>query len=318
MRPLQREIILLRSAFLKKVRQFFDNEGCIEVETPILHSTGCTEPFIENLKVTDPTDNSAAFLITSPESHLKSILAEVNQPIFQIAHVFRGGDGSHQSHTIHTREFLMLEWYVPYFTEFDLMSQIERFINYMAQPFSQRPKQGLRIQILKIKNLMNQYANCGFDRQSLETAAIELKLATKAEVKADRYDELFYRVFLTQIEPRLTELNEPIFVYGYPKELAAYSKTENDIARRFELYWHGVELANGYFELTDPKEQRRRFEAENLIRKSIGKEERSIDTGFLAALEKGLPRCAGVALGIDRLLMVLAGETRLSKVSPFL
>ncbi len=316
MRQLSRQTYILRDRFLRSVRTFFQEKGLIEVETPLLHATGSPEPFIDNLNVQDPTGAPSAFLITSPEFHLKTVLAELRRPIFQIAHVFRGGDGGSRS-PLHTREFLMLEWYLPGQDEYDLMQQIRELLHHLNRhfPAARIPQ---KIPVLSMADLMQQYAGCSMRRSSLEQRAIELKLASPEAIQSDRYDELFFRVFLHAVEPALVRMPDPFFVHGYPPELAAYSVIEGDIARRFELYWNGVELANGYYEVTDADEQLRRFEKENEIRRSLGKPERKPDEAFVAALRHGIPAGSGVALGLDRLLMLLVQADRIEEVSPFL
>jgi lysyl-tRNA synthetase class 2 len=315
MRSLSADILQARARFLQSVRSFFQERDVLEIETPLLHETGTPEPFIENLLVHDPAGGPQCYLITSPEFHLKQVLVEVQRPIFQIAHVFRGGDGGSRS-PVHTREFLMLEWYLPHEDEYALMQQIVDLLRYLhlqfpdCDPFTDIP-------VLSLKELLLEHAQCSMDRSSLEERAIALGLASADIIRQDRYDELFFRVFLHTVEPALALHPHPLFVHGYPAELAAYSVIEGNTGRRFELYWKGVELANGYFEVTDPDEQIRRFEADNALRRSIGKAERKLDQDFLAALRRGMPASSGVALGLDRLFMLFTGARRIEEVSPF-
>jgi len=315
MRQLPAELIAARSLFLRSVRHFFHTHDFLEVETPLFHNTGTPEPFIENLHVHDPTGASAGFLITSPEYHMKTVLAEVRRPIFQIAHVFRAGDGGSRS-PLHTREFLMLEWYLPGADEYGLMQQMIELLRFLHAQFP-AAELSANIPIFSMEDLLREYAGCTMERHSLEDRAIALGLAPADEIRKDRYDEVFFRVFLHAVEPALARHSYPLFVHGYPAELAAYSVIEGRIGRRFELYWKGVELANGYYEVTDPDEQLRRFEADNAIRRSIGKPERQFDEAFLSALRKGMPAGSGVALGLDRLFMLLWQAGRIEEISPF-
>lgn len=315
MRSLPATVLEARARFLQSVRTFFQERNILEVETPLLHRTGTPEPFIENLHVQDPTGAPPGFLITSPEYHLKMVLAEVRRPIFQIAHVFRGGDGGSRS-PLHTREFLMLEWYLPGADEYALMQQIIQLLHFLHLQFPDS-ELSTNIPIFSLKDLLREYGGCTMDRSSLEDRAIELRLAPADEIRRDRYDEVFFRIFLHTVEPALARYPYPLFVHGYPAELAAYSVIEGNIGRRFELYWKGVELANGYYEITEPDEQMRRFAADNAIRRSIGKPERQIDEALLSALRRGIPAGSGVALGLDRLFMLFSNASRIEEISPF-
>lgn len=316
MRLLPAPVLQLRSRFLSSVRDFFHSRGFWEIESPLLERYGTAEPFLENLELRDPRTGRPAYLLTSPESPLKICLSELHSPLFQIAHVWRAKDGS----PLHTQEFLLLEWYVPGFDERMLMVQVQELLHHLrgslAPHLPATSALPATIPVFAIADLMHERAGCTFRRESLETAALRLGLASSAELAGDRYDELFFRVFLAAVEPHL-QLAGPLFVHGYPAELAAYSQVVDGVGRRFELMWNGVELANGYLEVTDAAEQRSRVQHENAIRREMGKAERPLDPAWIAALERGIPPCAGVALGLERLLMVLSGADRIEEVSPF-
>lgn len=317
MRELPAPVLLLRSAFLASVRGFFHSRGFCEIEAPLLAAHGTAEPFLDNLELKDPRSQTPAFLLTSPEAPLKITLSELPRPLFQIAHVWRARDAG----PLHTQEFLMLEWYVPGFDEWQLMQQIEELLHHLVGDLAHvlpAPPVPLpqKIPVHSIAGLLQAKAGCGFDRPGLEAAALGRGLATPEELARDRYDELFFRVFLDAVEPHLQKAG-PLFIHGYPAELAAYSRVENGVGRRFEWIWDGVELANGYLEVIDPSEQSARVDRENALRRTMGKPERPLDPAWVAAMQRGIPECAGVAVGLERLLMVLSGANRIEEVSPF-
>ena len=317
MRQISAETWLRRSRFLDSIRSFFKQWDFIEVETPLLHPTGTPEPFIENLIAKDTVDDSEQFLITSPEFHLKQVVSELKRPVFQIAHVFRGGDGRQLS-PIHTREFLLLEWYWPDHNEYQLIDQISALIKHLALEFAPHLPT-IHPELITMQDLLFKYAGCLTDRPAIEKKSIELGIVSTQQAGMDRYDELFFRLFLHCVEPNLDQYKQPLFVHAYPKELAVYSALADDgtTSRRFELYWRGIELANGYYELTDAGEQSDRFNADNIIRQQSGRPIREIDTGLMRALRSGMPQSSGVALGIDRLFMLLSAADRIEEISPF-
>ena len=312
-----------RAEFLADVRAFFRERDALEVETPLLNATGAVEPFLDSFvvkrpaeseqdrKTSGPARRQAGYLITSPEYNLKILLAHLDRDLFQIAHTFRSGE----SGGMHTEEFLMLEWYRRGIDEFQLMDECDALLAWLAGRGFSRLAPPPPAERLSVAELLDDHAGCDSRRAGLLDAVQRHGLATQDP--ADwRYDELFFCVFLNLVEPKLA-VDWPVFVYNYPPELAALSRVEDGVARRFEIYWHGVELANGYFELTDPAEQRARFARENDLRRSLNKEPMPIDEQFLEAIS-GMPPASGVALGLDRLFMVLRGETDFSATSPFL
>lgn len=318
-RSLSAEMHTLRGDFLRDVRQFFFDRNYLEIETPLLNPTGNIEAFMDPLQVVrsgirkspeDTGKNRRAFLITSPEYNMKIALAQTKRSVFQIAHCFREGEtGRH-----HTEEFLMLEWYRPGFDEMDLMKECADLLRYLAvKPYSKKKPPDAEFPVHEIKDLFQKFAGSSLDKQALENACRQIGLV-KGEEKL-RYDELFFLIFLNQIENRLGP--NPQFVLGYPEELASLSRVENGRGRRFELFWDEVELANGYYELKDVSEHIRRFERENGLRKLLGKEPMEADVQFLDSLPE-MPDASGVALGLDRLLMVLLDADSISEVSPFL
>ena len=311
-----------RAQFLDDVRAFFRERGVLEVETPLLNAHGTVEPFLDPFVVTrtarrkspsGPSGPQGAYLITSPEYNMKILLSTLRRDIYQIAHCFREGDaGGH-----HTEEFLMLEWYRIGFDEFALMEEVTALLERLAaHAYSGQPFQTPRS--CTVAELFRTHCDCGLLRSELEEALPRYSLLGHEERPENlRYDELFFTLFLNRIEHHLGK-EAPDFVYDYPPELAALSVIESGRARRFEVYWQGQELANGYNELRDPVEQAARFAKENQLRESLAKPHMPADPQFLSALRSGLPQCSGIALGLDRLFMVLRGKNTLEAVSPFL
>lgn len=325
--------------YLRAVREFFHSRDFLEVETPLLNSCGAVEAHLDSLLVQRQgirkspdapeahgraSDAPAGYLITSPEYNLKIVLAHLKRSLFQVAHSFREGDIG----PIHSEEFLMLEWYLVGADEFALMDQCEELLRHLcAQNFCRISLPSETFARRSVTRLLQQYADCpDFSRASIIAALQRDGLldpsnsnapdSPKADVDATPYEDLFFSLFLNRVEPHLGRTG-PEFVYDYPPELAALSRVTDGRARRFEIYWDRIELANGYYELNDGQEQRRRFVAENLARRAAGKPEMQPDPQFLAALDHGLPDCSGVALGLDRLFMLLRNARTLDQVSIF-
>ncbi len=336
MRLLSTELYEAHSEFLQAVRDFFRSRSFLEIETPLLNTCGAVEVHLDSLRVqrrgirkspeapAGSAAQSAGYLITSPEYNLKIALSELQRSIFQIAHSFREGDIGQ----MHSEEFLMLEWYLVAADEFALMDQCEEFLKTLSTAaFSRTRPLRAKFRRRRVADLMREYADCpdlsraslieALDRQGLrDPGADRVDPADSSATPETPYEDLFFTLFLNRVEEHLGVYG-PEFVYDYPPELAALSRIEDGRARRFEIYWQRVELANGYFELTDPAEQRRRFEGDNRRRLANGKPAMRIDPRFLAALERGLPDCSGIALGLDRLFMLLRGATSLAEVSIF-
>lgn len=284
----------------------------MEVCTPVLSQAAGTDPSIAPLhtRYTGPEypHGLDLFLQTSPEFAMKRLLAAGSGAIYQIAQVFR--DGEYGSR--HNPEFTLLEWYRPGLDHHGLMKEVAELV---------RSCLGMDCGVEKISyaELFEQK----FGWNPLRAEIRQLAQAAKAHgIEAgslEHRDQWLDLLMSLVIEPTLGE-QDLTFVYDYPSSqasLARLNPEDERVASRFELYYQGVELANGFHELTDAAEQRRRFEAENRQRQQRGLPQLPIDENLLDALEQGLPDCAGVALGLDRLLMLQQGETTLDRVLTF-
>jgi lysyl-tRNA synthetase class 2 len=287
----------------------------MEVDTPACSPSGVTDPAIESF-ITRYTGPGAAqgvdlYLQTSPEFPMKRLLAAGSGPIYQICKVFRAGElGSR-----HNPEFTLLEWYRPGFTHFDLMREVASLVNSLLPT-------PLDVQWLSYAEAFQQYLGIDPHAQTIEAlrrCAIKNGISGADDLEIQQTDGWLDLLLTHLIEPHLAQ-GRMTFLYGYPASQAALAKISSDsppVAERFELYLQGMEIANGFHELTDGAEQQRRFQAENQARLAAGVTPVPMDERLLSALQHGLPDCAGVALGIDRLLMVLAGEPRIGSVLAF-
>jgi len=290
-----------RDVLMQSIRAFFHSEGFIEVETPVRLKTPCMELHI------DAEPSGDHFLRTSPELCHKKLLACGAEKIFEVAKCFRQGEKGH----LHNPEYTMLEWYR---TGGDYMTALEDTQALVASLFAD----SLRSR--------TSATDC---RAGAETPPIsgEWKVFTVVEVfekyagwnpveefDADRFD----LDLIEKIEPALPK-DCPVVLKDYPAELCALARLKPGnpkVAERWELYLGGIEIANAYSELTDPVEQRARFEKWGEQRRALGKPVYDLDEEFFQCLEKMDPAC-GVALGLDRLLMILTGEKSLDAVLPF-
>ncbi|QIB65819.1 EF-P lysine aminoacylase EpmA [Kineobactrum salinum] len=303
-------LLRARAALLAAIRRFFASRGVLEVETPLLCRRGITDPAIEPLMVTGGASIGAQprYLQTSPEYAMKRLLAAGSGPIYQLARAFRDGEAGRR----HNPEFSLLEWYRPGMDHHQLMAEVAELV---CHCLGSRPWQAFSYREVFLQSV-------AIDPFTASTAALR-------EIARDRFDlgaleggrDLWLDVLLSHaVEPWLGSRGL-CFVYDYPASQAALARTALrdgiEVAERFELYVDGVELANGYHELTDPAEQRRRFERDNQVRQRRGAAPRPIDERLLAALAVGLPDCAGVALGVDRLLMLASGESDIRRVLGF-
>lgn len=296
-----------RAALLACIRQFFAAADVLEVETPLLCEAAVTDPNIEALCVNaGAVLNRPRYLQTSPEYAMKRLLAAGSGPIYQIARAFRDGEAGGR----HNPEFSMLEWYRPGYDEHQLMDEVAALV---CACLGQRPWQTFSYRQLFLQHLQ-------VDPWAVDAAELRALAGTHLDVGDLEGDvDMWLDLLLSHvIEPQLPAM---CFVHDYPPSQAALARIDDSgelpVARRFELYVEGIELANGYFELLDAPEQRRRFEADNLVRRERGLGEQPLDERLLAAMEQGLPSCAGVALGVDRLLMLQLGESDIRRVLAF-
>lgn len=303
-----------RAELLAAVRAFFTEVGVMEVETPVLAAAAGTDPAIEPLRscFTGPghADGLPLYLQSSPEFHMKRLLAAGSGPIYQVGRAFRDGELGRR----HNPEFTLLEWYRPGFDHHALMDEVAALVARVlgrTLPVVRRSYQSLFRQRYGIDPL-----DCGVPQ--LRAVAQAEGLAGAGSLQLDR-DGWLDLLLSHGIEAGLGR-GELTFVTRYPASQAALARLESDdprVAARFELYLEGVELANGFWELADAAEQRSRFEAELARRASAGQPGIALDEALLAALAHGLPDCAGVALGLDRLLMCRLGAEALDQVMAF-
>jgi len=319
-----------RGRILGAVRSFFAAHGYVEVDTPALQVSPGLEPHLRAFKTLfhDPHDRAAQrYLHTSPEFAMKKLLVAGMPRIWQLAHVFRDGERS----ATHHPEFTMLEWYRLGATYRDLMDECTALIRTCqdaadAQAFTWRghTADALRPwQRLSVAEAFEEHCSIDLlatapdplapDLERLAAAAAHLGIAPHP---GDDWEALYFRIFLERIEPVLGR-GAPTILYNYPLSMAALSRrnpADPRLAERFEVYVCGLELANAFGELTDAAEQRRRFIADQAKKQALYGETYPIDEDFLAALEHGLPECAGVALGFDRLVMLATGAEDIEDV----
>jgi lysyl-tRNA synthetase class 2 len=299
-----REILQLRAQLLGRTRAFFAERGILEVETPALARTGTTDPALDSFVTQDSLSTDPRYLHASPEHAMKRLLASGSGSIYQLCRVFRRGERGRN----HNPELTLLEWYRPGLGYRDLMDEVAQLLTELlpGKLLSHRPRyltwNEVFSRLLGIEAL-------AADAGALARCAGELGLEVPATLRREGRDVWLDLLMTHAVEARLPR-DRLVFVYRYPASQAALAQIEPSdprVARRFETYFNGMELANGFQELGDAVEQRRRFETERDRRAERGLPEVPMDERMLAALAHGLPECSGVALGFDRLVMV-AGE----------
>ncbi|HQT75012.1 MAG: EF-P lysine aminoacylase GenX [Acidiphilium sp. 37-67-22] len=306
-----------RGRLAQATRAFFTARGYMEVETPYLVPAPGEEVHLAALATTVHAPDGAAarrWLHTSPEFAMKKLLAGDAGPIFQLARVWRDHEGS----DTHSPEFTMLEWYRPGADIAALIEETAQFLRAVLPPVV--TCRGVTTELAEIEVLSVAEAferHCGLD--VLASMGDAGRLAADAGVarrEGEDWEDLFFRLMLGRIEPQLGR-RRPTFLTDWPAPLAALARRRADdprVAERFELYVCGMELANAFAELTDPAEQRARFEADRARRHALyGREDWALDEDFVAAVGR-MPECAGIALGFDRLAMVAAGAPRITDV----
>ena len=301
-----------RASLLSEIRRFFACRGVLEVETPILSSSAnpdaAIDPMLSGYRPPGSHRSDRLFLQTSPEFPMKRLLAAGSGSIYQICHAFRNGECGR----LHNPEFTLLEWYRIDFDHFQLMDEVDALLMQLLPGCA--AAQRLR------------YADLFLIHTGLDLfTATHAQLLDRAEAagvvipESVQTEWLIEMLFELCVGPWLQQ-QKGVIVYDYPAAQASLSQLSAQnprVAERFEYFFQGVELANGFHELTDDVEQRRRFEAENLKRQRAGDEQLPLDEPFLQALEHGLPDCSGVALGVDRLLMLRCGVDSIQEVLAF-
>jgi elongation factor P--(R)-beta-lysine ligase len=305
------DVLRARARLYGAIRGYFEARGVLEVETPILSAAATVDPHIDSF-ATPAAGTRTLYLHTSPEFAMKRLLAAGSGPIYQIARVFRREEAGRH----HNPEFTMLEWYRPGWDHLRLMDEVEALLRTAGVAAAGAWER------LSYRQAFQRHAGLDPFTAGLEqlreacSRHMQLDGALRAEVERDIYLDLLMSLL---VGPRLG-LEAPCFLYDFPASQAALARVRPDhppVAERFELFWQGIELANGFHELTDAVEQRRRFEQDRARRAAQGREAPPYDAHLIAALEAGLPACAGVALGLDRVLMLQLGLPSLADTLAF-
>ncbi|NVK55232.1 MAG: elongation factor P--(R)-beta-lysine ligase [Alteromonadaceae bacterium] len=302
-----------RAVLYAQIRQFFIERDVLEVDTPLLSQGTVTDAYIEAFKTS--FDHSCSglkktlYLQTSPEFALKRLLASYQTSVYQLSKAFRHEGGGRW----HNPEFTLLEWYRIGFDHHDLMDEIADLLKHVLHTAG--------TERMTYQQAFQRYLNV--DPLTASTARIaevfrQCNIELIGGETIDR-DGMLQLLFSYEIEPKIGQ-HLPCFIYAYPASQSALAKLNADdpkVADRFELYYKGAELANGFHELQSVTEQRQRFEQDNRQRMALGLPVKPIDERFLASLESGLPQCAGVAMGIDRILMLKHNYSHIEQVLAF-
>ncbi len=304
------ENLRARAAIINAIRGFFAERQVLEVETPALSRAAVSDPhlfpFVTPYVPEGGGQSSPLYLHTSPEYPMKRLLAAGSGAIWQLCKVFRNGETGSR----HNPEFSMLEWYRPGFDHHRLMDEVETLVDVVSHCG--------RVRRVTYASLFAD--QLGVDIHHCETRELAALGRTLCGFSGDLdRDGWLNLLFSHCIEPKLIE---PTMVYAFPASQAALARiVEGDdcvpCAARFELFIEGMELANGYFELTDAAEQARRFEMDQTHRRELGRAVLPVDANLVAALQHGMPECAGVALGVDRLVMLALDATSIDQVVAF-
>lgn len=302
-------ILRLRAELLGRVRAFFSERGLLEVDPPLLTAVPCPDPNVAPVRLAPLCADSehAYYLQSSPESPMKRLLAAGSGPIYQIAHAFRDDEWGR----LHQPEFSLLEWYRPGFDHYLLMDEVADLLRVMLGADTHE-----RVSFAEAFE-----RRLGLDPHKAGLDELEMVARDNGLQLARPVDEAVYLDFLMShcIAPHLGSPH-PTLLFDYPISHCAYARireADPPVAERFEVFVAGIELGNGYHELSDPVAQRMRFMAENAKRRRAGLPEVPLDERLLAALEYGMPECAGVAIGFDRLVMIAAGAKSLEEVIAF-
>ena len=300
------ETLNQRAHLLAQLRAFLNAAGVQEVDVPVLADTGVTDPHIDCLQV--QVNGRIQYLQSSPEYYMKRLLAAGSGSIYYLGRAFRDGESGYR----HNPEFTMLEWYRPGWDEHRLMEELVSLL-LRLQPAWQTHKVAYGKLFQQVTGLDPHNAPLDLVQQK----AFELSGSSFNNESRSTCLDL---IFSLAVEPSLPD--GLVMVHEYPACQAALARLDRDtsgnlVARRFEAFLNRMELANGYFELTDPVEQRSRFDADQALRMAMGKHQMPVDQRLLAAMSFGLPPCTGVALGVDRLLMQWLKLDDIRKALPF-
>lgn len=306
-----------RSLLTAGTRAYFTARFYTEVETPFAVPSPGEEVHLRAFRTEREYPDGASrplWLHTSPEFAMKKLLVAGAGPIFQLARVWRNGEGS----DLHAPEFTMLEWYRPGATMDSLIEETTAYLRAVLPPVvtcrgvTTDPS---RIERLTVAEAFTRYV--GADVLDTANDAASLAAAAGARLRdGETWEDLFFRLLLERVEPNLGRAH-PTFLTHWPAAQAALARrdpADPRVAERFELFVCGIELANAFVELTDAEEQRARFEADRARRHAISGEAWPLDEDFLAALAFGMPPSAGIALGFDRLAMIASGADRIDQV----
>lgn len=266
------------------------------------------EPYLDPMIVSSPHKTKEGYLITSPEYSMKQILSLGMENIYEISHCFRSGEKGE----MHSAEFLMLEFYQSGVDENILLNTCIELLDFLQANFFDFGFQKTECKIYTMEFLFLKFTSRGFSRSDILLTLKEKFPNSYYEEMP--YEDLFFLVFLNLIEPNLE--NQFIFIKDYPAELSSLARVENGISRRFEIYFGRIEIGNAFFELNSESEQRQRFISEQAKRKTLNKEVFELDEKFLQSL-KSLPICSGIAIGLDRLFMVIMNQKSLKSISPY-
>lgn len=320
-----KEIYSKRLEILRLTRDYFWSQNFVEAETPIALRLPGQEPYLNpmSVEIKDPYSVSYKFYLrTSPEFALKKLLAAGWERVFEISKCFRNIESFGGTHN---PEFTMIEWYRAPGRFFDIMDDTENLFKYIGQKLNVLKLKYRDREInylgdwdrVSVKELWKKFINVNFDDyldiENLKKLVYDRGWTVE---DGDEYEDLFYKIFLNEIEPNLGS-DKPVFIYNYPAQMCSLSRLCSDDSRyaeRFELYVGGLELANAFGELTDPGVQNYNLIKDNSLRIKLGKEVWSIDKDFITALESGIPTAGGIALGVDRMVVLFTGARDINEV----
>lgn len=305
------DALRLRASLLARVRAHFAATGALEVETPLLVRAAVSDVHLESLSVHEADERTVGYLHTSPEYAMKRLLCAGSPDIYQVGHVFREGERGRR----HNPEFTMVEWYRLGIDHHALMDDVESLLRSLLEPH--RPV-GPTVRVTYSEAFK---AALGLDPLDCTVGQLRTAIAAHGGSIPDSMadaekDDLLDLAMGTLVAERFAA-DRITFLHDFPASQAALARIRGPVASRFEAFWGPLELANGFHELGDAREQRARFEADLAERRRRGRPTRPTDERFLGALAHGLPPCAGVAMGFDRVAMIAARATSIDDVMAF-